>query len=380
MRYTSFAAVVIGIFTLVLPVRAADVASAPAGEIDVSACLADPPGLAAQLEVRLAELNRAVEAADTPLDRATAHLAVANWLLGVPTARPAVRWLLGSDRGDDLRSIAARAGQAREHIEKARAALKSASDQRSGLGQTSAGDPKGAAGRKVAELKLAADSLEPFVKLFAAADPGLDAARRKSAFAEAALGMAIARESDKPEQSACALLWQSFAWECAGRRERAMVSLPAGLVKPEQPDFDYLSRLLRCRLVAEDGRHPSAFALAMRIRALGDQWFAGESPERLAARRRLAAVVQYQIGRAWLGELRQSKSQAAAADLEAMLAGLRDVLYDKNEPGLIRFPDRVVPILLHPPSAAATGPASMPASAPASRPSSAPASSGFLDE
>ena len=167
------------------------------------------------------------------------------------------------------------------------------------------------------------------------------------------------------------MLWQSFAWECAGRRERATVSLPSALVRPAQPDFDFLSRLLRCRLVAEDGLHTAAFALAIRVRGSCDQWFAKEPPEQLAARRRLAAVVQYRIGRPWLEQLRKSSSQAAA-DLEAMLGGLHDVLYDKGRPAPPTFP--------RPSCRFSSSAPSVSASAPATRSSGEPAASKASDE
>jgi hypothetical protein len=354
MKNMIIVAAVVGLVAPVVAAWAAEAASAPAGELNLSACLADPPEFAKQLEAELAELDKAVDGAGTPLDQATAHLATTNWLIAVPTARPAIRWLVGLDQPTDLQTISARADQARHHIEKARAALKSA------------GDLKDAARRKAADLRLAADSLEPFVNLFGAAAPGADTAKRRSAFSEAALSLAIGRESDKPDLSACALLWQSFAWECAGRRERATVSLPSALVRPTQPDFDFFSRLLKCRLAAEDGLHTSAFALATRVRGSCDLWFSKEPPEQVAARRRLAAVVQYRIGRAWLEQLRKANSQAAATDLDAMLTSLRDVLYDKGRPGPAYVPENIVPILVKPPSVSAGAPPTTSASSPAS--------------
>ncbi len=372
MRNMIIVAALIGSVATVVSTWAAETSSAPVNEMNLSTCLADPPGLMGQLEDQLANLNEAVEAAGTPLDRATAHLATANWLLAVPTARPATRWLMGMEQPTDLQGIFGRAERARQHLEEARDVLKSALDRPTGVDQGSNNDPKETTRRRVTELNLAADSLEPFVNLFAASAPGTDTAKRKSAFSEAALNLAVDRESDKPDLSACALLWQSFAWERAGRRERAKVSLPSALIRPAQPDFDFLSRLLQCRLAAEDGLHTAAFALALRVRGSCDEWFSEESPEELAARRRLAAVVQYRIGRAWLEQLRKSNSQAAASELERMLADLHDVVFDKHQPGPAYVPATIVPILVQPPPVSA--------SAPATRPSSVPASSKASDE
>jgi len=351
MRNATVLKVLFGIAALAVPALAAETAPAPAGEVDLARCLADPPEWSGRLDSELAKLNKAVESAATPVEQATAHLAAANWLVGVPTSRAAVRWLAGMERPQDLTLLASRADQAAEHLDRGRAALKS-------VGQTT-----GADAARISELKLAAESLEPFIKLFAAADGEETDTERRSAFSEAALGLAMARESENPDLSACALLWQSFAWECAGRRERAMLSLPGALTQPVQPSFDFLSRLLRCRLVAEDERYAAAFALVSRVRASCDQWFPKEPPDQLAARRRLVAVVQYEIGRSWLKQLTGRDSKTAADEVAGLLAGLRDVLYDRDTPGPIYVPENIVPILVEPPVVSASQPTSRPARA-----------------
>ncbi|HPD30913.1 MAG TPA: hypothetical protein PLL20_13020 [Phycisphaerae bacterium] len=349
MRNMTILTVFIGIAPLAFPAPAADTASAPTGDANLARCMADPPGWVARLDSELAAINKLIESAVEPVDQAAAHLAAANWLVGVANSRAAVRWLTGMQRPEDLGVLASRADQARKHLDKARDALKSVTQAR----------PLEAT--RISELKLAAESLEPFIKLFAAAGGDETEAKRKSAFSEAALGLAMARESENPDLSACALLWQSFAWECAGRRDRAMLSLPSALAAPEQPAFDFLSRLLRCRLVAEDERHAAAFALALRVRASCNQWFPKEPPDQLAARARLAALVQYQIGRSWLNQLANPDTKTAADDVKEMLAALRDVLYDRDAPGPIFVPESIIPILVELPNPPVSQPASYPA-------------------
>lgn len=360
MRNLTIQTALIGTAILALSASAADTAPAPAGDVDVTRCLGDPPEWPGQLDSEWAAISKVIAAAVIPADRAAAHLAAANWLAGTPTSRAAVRWLVGMPRPEDLGSLASRADQAAEHLDRARAALKSV------------GQAKGADAARVSELKLAAESLEPFIKLFAAADGEETDAERRSAFSEAALGFAMARESENPDLSACALLWQSFAWECAGRRERAMLSLPGALTQPAQPSFDFLSRLLRCRLVAEDKRHAAAFALALRVRASCDQWFPEEPPDQLAARGRLVAVVQYEIGRSWLKQLAKPDTKAAADDVKEMLAGLRNVLYDQGDPGSIYVPETIIPILVELPTLPASQAASYPAGSSATQETTMP--------
>jgi hypothetical protein len=323
-------------------------ASAPS--LDLAGCLSAPAGESQRFEAKLTDLNKRIAAATTPLDRAAAHLAVANWLLAVPVARPATRWLMGMEAPGDPQRLAGATEQALEHLDRARSILKAAKPGRGGLE------------KRRADLDRVADALEPFGKLFAAAGLSSDAEKRKAAFANAALDLAVARESEMQDLSACALLWQSFAWQCAGRRERAMVSLPNALTAPEQPSFDFLGRLLRCRLTAEEGQRAAAFALLIRVRGMCDQWFFEESAEAIAARRRLAALLQYRIGQSWLDKLKASGSQGAIEDLQAMLDGLREALADKDGCGPVYIPDQAVPILIEPPAATTTAPTTAPAS------------------
>ena len=131
MRNATVLKVLFGIAPLAVPALAADTAPAPAGEVDLARCLADPPEWAGRLDSEFAKLNKAVESAAAPVEQATAHLAAANWLVGVPTSRAAVRWLAGMERPQDLMILASRAEQAGKHLDKARAALKSVGQPKS---------------------------------------------------------------------------------------------------------------------------------------------------------------------------------------------------------------------------------------------------------
>src|SRR5687767_2870060 len=67
---------------------------------DVAEIMADPANSDAGTQ-RGEVLQKAIDEATTPLDQATAHLAMANWLLAVPTARPATRLLVGYSTPED---------------------------------------------------------------------------------------------------------------------------------------------------------------------------------------------------------------------------------------------------------------------------------------
>jgi hypothetical protein len=329
------------------PTASSTPASGPGfvADFDPAPCLLGPADQSERFAAELERLTAPIATTDNPLDRAAGHLAVANWLVSVPTARTATRWLLGFQNGDDLRSIAGYARQAREHLDRARAILK-------------ADKPNGdKPGKRHSELERTADTLAAFIDLFAVAGVPAGDAKAKSAFADAALGLSVARESDDPDLSACALLWQSFAWDCAGRRERSLASLPNALNRPDQASFDFLGRLLRCRLTAEDGRRTAAFALLIRVRGLCNPWFDQESTEALAARRRLVAALQYRVGQACLEQSAASGSPAVTADIKTMLGDLRGLLVDRGRCGEVYVLPRAVPILAESPARPARAPA-----------------------
>src|SRR5688572_4438510 len=89
---------------------------------DIAELLADPPN--GQAMQRGDALQKSIDGATTPLDQATAHLAMANWLLATPTAHSATRLLLGYATPEDFGKLAEAARTAQTHLETARTLLK----------------------------------------------------------------------------------------------------------------------------------------------------------------------------------------------------------------------------------------------------------------
>ncbi len=125
-----------------------------------------------------------------------------------------------------------------------------------------------------------------------------------------------------------------------------MGALPNVTTPPEQPSYDYLSRLIRCQILADNGHYIPALALAKRTQTSCEEWFPKESPEKLRARERLAATVDCNVGTQWMKVLRQENFQPNADRLEAQLVQVQETVFkDLKPPIAIYTLERSVPIL-----------------------------------
>jgi len=339
---------------------------AAAFTLDMSRLFVDSPEVLESRRAHYQALQRGLADADAPMDRAAAHLAIANWLVAVPTARPATRWVLGMDQAADRQAIAESAEAAQEHLTRAYDLLESDQQARA----------DGRMSERRGELEAAADILEPFAQLFAALALAEDPDKFRSACSEAALRLAAAREADDDAVAACALLWQSFGWALAGRGERALISLPDALTRPEHLPYDFMSRLLRCRVLMDAGHYAAAIALTIKTQAACKRWFplTREPDNSVDSYRRLAALLQCGIGQRWMEQLRASGSAAAARRLEVMLAGVQQALFAGDQPSKVYHLEPAVPIMVEPPAGHRPTPSS--SAATTSAPAAAPASPG----
>ncbi len=319
-------------------------------ELDPLEMFADSEMPQEQQEARR-KLEGLLKAAVEPLDKATAHAAMANWLLAIPAAAPATRWVLGLDRPEDRQILAESAEDARRHLSEARSLLKADEGE----------DNIEKARRK--RLSSSLTNLNGFALVFLAAGvKGTDAARRE-AFSEAAAELSVARESEKADLASAATLWQVTAWTQIGRRERALRALPEVLARPEAA-HDFLSRLLRCRILADEGQYSAALALCTQIRTRIEDWFPREPAARQQARERLVGLLQMRIGQVWMQKL--STQPAEAELLKGILVSLRQSLFPPGDklPEIYTL-ERAIPILVEAPEVKAPGTA--PAEEPATR-------------
>jgi hypothetical protein len=343
----------LGLFlTAPIAVRAAQ--SQPAGQVpavpqvDLKAVLADPAGAVGSRD-RLAAMEESLHATSDTLEQASVELAMANWLLAVPAASPATRWIIGLPESGDLPRIHEHAEDAQRHLARARKLL---------------GDKTSEDNDRRRELQTTASTLEAFAKLLAACSGKTDSPEYRQACADAAVGLASARESDKLQIAAAAVMWQSFAWSAAGDDKRALTTLPEALSKPERLPYDFVSRLLRCRILAQANEPAAAIALLLHIEPACEDWFPQLDKSAVDARRRLAAALQWKITQDWLTQLK-TRSPEAARSVQTTLTAAQDVLAGKGRTNLAYHLETAIPVLIEAPAItpAASDPA--PDSAPA---------------
>lgn len=305
--------------------------------IDLYEFLAGPDVSDAQRETRR-HLESVLEAAREPLDQATAHAALANWLLTVPTARPATRWLLGLDRPEDRQALTESVAVARKHLFKAERLLKD--------GKADAGGEKAHRRR----LSTGVNTLKAFAEVFLAAGSQAGGDGRQEAWSEAATALSEARESDNAQVASAATLWQAMAWLQADRQRRALGVLPEALAKPEA-EYDFMSRILRCRILMLQGQYTAALALTTQMRSRIGDWFPRERTIRHHARERLIGAVQLQVGQAWTKKLLAGTQPADAEILGGILADVRQKLFPPGDTDVeVYVLEEAVPILVKPPA------------------------------
>ena len=327
--------ILLGCLCIAVPVGrvvAAESASKPASApesrpiIDLQALLADPPEVTATIESRRAAMQRLLSDAETDEARAQAHLALANWWLAVPTARPGTRWILGLDSPEDRALLARAGGSAAGHL------IRVAHPDRYAASRPD--DPPLDKG-----LKDRIATLGAFAKVFAACElPDDEAGREK--WKAAALGLSEVRESSDADVSAAALVWQSLAWERAGRRQRALDALPEAQADPTRLPYDLAARWLRCQMMAEAGQPAAAAALAARIAHLSRTWLRKKPLGPRKAAQRTSALLTWCILRNWAAQPATATQPAAAEALQ----GAMDRLAPRFTKGELYVLDRAIPI------------------------------------
>jgi hypothetical protein len=174
------------------------------------------------------------------------------------------------------------------------------------------------------ELMTAAETLESFAEILQRAELGNKAEPDQENWRKAGRGLAIARESGSDEVAAAALLWQAFAFEQAGKRDRALDALPDALAKVEHLPYELMNRLLRCRLMAEAGQVPAAVSLLSRMDAQLKSWMSNQNQERNKGRR-LIGLVQHRIVTNWMENLKASTKPAGAETGDALRPILNEI-------------------------------------------------------
>src|SRR5262249_46304878 len=150
------------------------------------------------------------------------------------------------------------------------------------------------------------------------------------------------------------VMWQSYAWDSAGKNDRALATLPEVLLKPERLPYDFISRLIRCRVLAESDQAPAAIAMLIYSQKLLEDWFPQADKAALDTRRRLVAAVQWKITKDWAAG--KSGSKVTPAQLDTILSGSREILSPRENANLAFHLDNAIPIIVEAPALHATQP------------------------
>lgn len=282
-----------------------------------SAYLAFVDGRAGEL-VALAQEQR------DPLRQAEHHLMAANWMLARQTEPFVSRLLLGIAGPDE-------AGHLLAAVEQAQAQLDAASVGLAGLGSTkpttqpsepAAGD----ADREIATLGSVRDDLASFAEAYAAAwssgsdDEAIRRVRR------AASGLAVLLEDERRGVAQSAMLCQALLYRRAGLAERAARVLDLALqpLSPDAPQSSLYARLLRCRIVAEEGGYAAAYSLLLKLEERCHDWF--DAPQEIGEAVRAVLLLRKQVVQDWQASVVEPANQEHNAWCEAVIGRLDEAM------------------------------------------------------
>jgi hypothetical protein len=145
-------------------------------------------------------------------------------------------------------------------------------------------------------LQAFADALRGYLLAGTESDPN-KAARR------AASRVSVLLEDSNPQVVASAALWYASLRGREADREAALsvLDVPLSDPRPQAMPHAFFTRLLRCRLLAEQGGYAAALALLMQIEEQCERWFVEESDR--ANARRAAIWVEIEVLGAWYDRL-----------------------------------------------------------------------------
>jgi hypothetical protein len=296
--------------------------------------LSDEAGYEDYLRRIAASIGQAAEQDQEPLDAAEHHLAAANWILARLTEPAVTRLLLGRERSDDRQTLRSAVAQARAHLDAGRALLASVAD---------AQEP--AAPEARSDLELSLGTLSAFAEALAVAwaDDQEDHALQAQ---QAASTLGILLEDERPAVAVTATLYQALLYQRADQAERALAvldlamgSLPVG---GEAPAF--FARVLRCRLLAQQGGYATAWALLLRLEERAYDWFETDQTRQEAAR--AVSLVRLATAEAWRDELAESGRTAQADWCQRAADQIAGQLGEDPPPGPVLRLGFSIPLLL----------------------------------
>lgn len=284
------------------------------------------------IRTRVEELRRTAQQAEAPTARVDLQLAAANLLLAELTEPAATRFLLNAVAPGDAEQVAAVVAEADALLNDATGSLL----QASGVADT---DTEWAA-RSTRRL----DSLKAFSSALAAVlvpkqgDEAVLEERR------AAAKLSFLLEDPDVHAAAAARLWQACLRVRHDQRDQVLAMLSPALADlprdSRRPSF--FQRLLRCRILADQGGHAAAMALLIQMEERVDVWFLRQ--QRPDDARRAVYYTELHVLRAWHDKLSGEEKKTEREWIVTQMHRIRNDHFDAENSAVARL-EQAIPIL-----------------------------------
>ncbi len=302
----------------------------------------------AYIDARGARMATAAEQAATAPAEIEHRLAAANWILARETEPRISRLLLGIERPEDVASLTALLVEARSQLERCPALL----DKLESAGKPSADEHADAEDAdqvsRVEDLRRVYRDLSAFAGALAtiwSPDAGEDVDEQIRSSASA---LSVLLEDDRPGVAAAAGLYQALLYKRAGRLDRALAVLDLVLkpLKPGDEPMVFLTRLLRCRCLAQRGDYVATWSLLLRLEERAREWFEKEASRAGEEAARAALLARLDVAAAWRAQLLAEDKSERAAWCEQSSKQIRDALREEDRPPQVMRAGSAIPLLL----------------------------------
>jgi hypothetical protein len=257
-------------------------------------------------------------------------LSLANFRLARELEPAASRWLLGDESAEVRRQLAESAGKARAEAERALDIL-------TGLAAKSPVPRIG--GKPLATWRAVAEQLISLAAVLEGIGRGaVDApclARLEP----------MTRDSSAPV-AAAAKLWWIAGMRQAGLGSKILEKVDPATSKPGQLPYDFFSRLLHCRLLADRGSYAVATGLAIQMESRGDGWF---KKAQVGEAKRAVCGLQIELAERWAERLERGNAAEEGAHRRSVAEDLRARLSRVPDGQVYRL-GLAVPVAVEPPA------------------------------
>jgi hypothetical protein len=275
------------------------------------------------------------------------RLAAANWILARRTEPQVTRLLLGIESPTDLASLRSSVADARLQLEACRRLL----DNRANNDEshpTGAQEPQSGPAEAPSRegLRSLHDELSAFAEALAVVWSSDDGDDHITQVRRCASALGVLLEDERPGVAPAAAMYQALLYRRADRLDRALAVLDLA-TKPLPRGgqaWAFFSRLLRCRVLAHQGRHALAWSLLLKLEERALEWFEAAGQGEQAAR--AARLVRLEVAGLWQQQLARAGLTAEAAWCQSAAERIRQAMSESPQPPAVIRIRLAIPFLL----------------------------------